>query len=918
MNRIRLSTWRVLCLGTLIWGLIGCRATRHVGPNEVLLKSDPEIEHQGKLSDEKVGDAIRSEANRRMIYPKTALYTYNFGRWLEKRIRSDEPPIGPNDEVSSFGQRLIRLLKYRWGEPPVLVDTARYEQDLQNLRNLYFAHGYFHPELSYRVDTLRGFFPPHKPKRKARITFFIEEGVEYRIRQVGVQVGDSTPLRERMLYAYDNRVDSILLSPGDRYEHDRFEEERQRGAYALRNGNFAYFSPSDIRFVIDTTVTVAADDPLASKYPQSRWFDLKIKLNNAPKSYLVPEILVRIHAPPRSDGGPDPEMVELRTSELTEEDRKRLGVSQHQLHDSIPVVFRVDPSLVDRINYNFLAERIKFIERGNSIGYRQHLIDYTQRTLLELGMVQYLLMNFRPLPGPDPRLQAEIDIHLAPQYRFKAGIEFFTRDITTQNATFLPSAGLNLGFINRNAFKKSELFEFNFSGSVGLLNLSNRFLQDDNARLAESQLYYQIGSSAEITFPRLLFLSLVRLFLTQRMETNFDKYNPISTLSASGSYLQLGTDFQQFAPGAQLTYKWRNHRTEYLSSRLRTQQTSRFAPISITFISPSLNIGLEPYAEVEAGSVINLDDTNLDDLSEEVLSLPPLLYQDFQPRLSSRLQLSTTLQNYRAMRERPTFLVQANLEWGGNLAGLVEDFAAARGWESSAGDNRLLDQFFYGRYIRGALEGKVFIPTGKKSEFILRGTIGGGIPIGDSRILPREARFFTGGLNGMRGWPSNTLGPGRVSTTGDLGGQDLVVNGDTIPAATNVLSSLSAPGGEYMLELNAEYRFDFIPALYLELALFTDLGNVWLSRGAVNALSPENPQAAAKALLTADNFSLGWDAGLGFRFDVSFLVIRFDLGQQLYSPALGDWVIKREGIRNRRLFGETLRLNPSLAIGYPF
>jgi hypothetical protein len=919
MNQFWLSTWRLCLLVILSWCLAACQATRFVGENEVLLKADPVMRHQGELSDEQVENAVRTQANRRMLLPKTALHTYNFGRRLERRFRSEKPPIGPGEEVSSFGGKVIRLLKYRWGEPPVLLDTARLTQDLQNLRNLYFAHGYFHPELSYEIDTLYRRLPRRRSKRKAKVTFTIREGIPQRIREIALEVADSSEIDPLILNAYDNRRDSILLRPGDRYEHDRFEQERQRGAYALRSGFFAYFSPSDIRFLVDTAVSLVADDPLQRRFPDSHWFDLTIQITGRPITYNVPEIVVNIHAPPRPSGQPDPKMIELRASELTEAVRDSLGVSREQFNDTLPVVFRVDPSLVDRIDYNFLAERIKFIEEPQSFGYRQHLIDYTQRNLQKLGMVQYMLINFRPLPDRPQQLQAEIDLHIAPQYRIKVGAEAFTRDITSQNTTFLPSVGGNLGFRNRNAFKKSELFEFTLSGSLGLLNQSNRFLQD-KAPIPElgPQVYYQFGTSAEITFPRFLLSRLIRWFIPPKMEANLDKYNPVTTLSASGNYERFGEEFQQLAPGAQLTYKWRNHRTKYLSAKRRTQQTSQFSPISITFIAPSINIDLGPFADVEAGSLINLGNRQLDDLSEEVLSLPPLLYQDFQPRLSSRLQIRTTLQNYRATRERPTFWFQTGLEIGGNAAAVIEDFAAGQGWETRANDSRLLDQFFYGRYIRGALEAKVFIPTSKSAELVLRGAIGGGIPIGDSRILPREARFFTGGLNGMRGWPSNTLGPGRVSTTADLGGQDLVANGDTILATSNVLSSLSAPGGEYMVEFNAEYRFDFIPALYLELAFFTDLGNVWLSRGAVNALSPEDPSAAEKALLNPNNLSLGWDAGIGFRFDVSFLVIRVDLGQQLYSPALGDWVIKRDGLRDRRLFGETLRLNPSLAIGYPF
>jgi hypothetical protein len=727
-------------------------------------------------------------------------------------------------------------------------------------------------------------------------------------------------------------ISQVLLKPGDRYSHQRFEQERERGTLAVRNYRFPFFSPSDIRFLVDTAISRNLVDSFASP-PRQKWFDLTIQLTGEHRTYTVRNVIVKVLPPTQPKGIDDTTLIYLDQAKLTPAFRDSLGLGLNQLHDSLRLTFAVHPSLLQRVNFNFLAERIELIKlEGNVVNnwYQQSRVDQTQRNLQELGMVQYLLFNIERMgiipPHDAPNqpselpLQATLALHLAPQYRIKAGAEAFTRDITAQNTTFLPSVGANFGFRNRNAFGKSELFEFTVSGSVGLLNRNNRFSQEVDPTLSPGpQIYYQLGSSAQLTFPRFLLTPLIKLFIRKNKEQNIDDYKPVTTLGASGSYERFGEEFQQFAPGGQLTYKWRNHRSDYISSTLKTVQLSQFSPISLTFISPSVNVGLRRFETIEPGSLINVGTQTLDDLAREVLALPPLLYQDFQPRLSSRAQVSFIHQNYRATRLFPTFWYRAALETGGNVASLLEDLATSQGWETSATDSRLLNQFFYGHYARGSLEGKLFFPISKNSEFVIRGAIGGAVPLGDSRILPREGRFFSGGLNGMRGWPSNTLGPGRVSTTGDLGGQDLrLATGDTLFAADNLLSSLSAPGGEYLFELNAEYRFDFIPALYLELALFTDLGNVWLSQGTANQLSPENPEAASKAVLNAQNLSLGWDVGVGFRFDVSFLVIRVDLGQQLYSPALGDWVIQREGIRQRRLFGETLRLNPSLAIGYPF
>lgn len=148
----------------------------------------------------------------------------------------------------------------------------------------------------------------------------------------------------------------------------------------------------------------------------------------------------------------------------------------------------------------------------------------------------------------------------------------------------------------------------------------------------------------------------------------------------------------------------------------------------------------------------------------------------------------------------------------------------------------------------------------------------------------------------MRGWRSNTLGPGTTSLKEilDLDSEDELQG-----------ISLIAPGGEWIFELNAEYRFR--AAGILELALFTDAGNVWFNRPRTG-----EPPLGEKSVLNRENLKLGWDAGIGFRFDFSFLILRLDVAQQLYAPDLENgWILGNANSRERRP-----QLN--LGINYPF
>ena len=143
----------------------------------------------------------------------------------------------------------------------------------------------------------------------------------------------------------------------------------------------------------------------------------------------------------------------------------------------------------------------------------------------------------------------------------------------------------------------------------------------------------------------------------------------------------------------------------------------------------------------------------------------------------------------------------------------------------------------------------------------------------------------------MRGWQSNTLGPGTY----------LAVPGTT---GTEDANFLFAPGGEAIFETNLELRANVYE--WIELALFTDIGNVWFLPG-----SKVNYPGAN--LNRQSYLQLGIDAGLGMRFDFSFFIFRIDLARKIYSPAIQDFV-NRE--RRSELRSNIYQLN--FGIGYPF
>jgi outer membrane protein insertion porin family len=171
------------------------------------------------------------------------------------------------------------------------------------------------------------------------------------------------------------------------------------------------------------------------------------------------------------------------------------------------------------------------------------------------------------------------------------------------------------------------------------------------------------------------------------------------------------------------------------------------------------------------------------------------------------------------------------------------------------------------RFIKFDVEQKqtrVFL----KSEVVMRYFLGVGIPLGKDVTLPFFKQYFGGGSNSMRGWPIRGIGRGS---------QQLA------PYANNRFNDRT---GDIQLEGNFEYRYNISQItswLNLKGAFFVDAGNVWNMR--VN-----NQYAQDSAVFRFANAwrDIGVNIGPGFRFDVTYLQLRLDLGFRIKRPEQGN------------------------------
>ena len=170
-----------------------------------------------------------------------------------------------------------------------------------------------------------------------------------------------------------------------------------------------------------------------------------------------------------------------------------------------------------------------------------------------------------------------------------------------------------------------------------------------------------------------------------------------------------------------------------------------------------------------------------------------------------------------------------------------------------------------------------------RSQLVVRGYLGFIWNYGD-KTAPYADLFSAGGANSIRAFGVRGIGPGSYN-----------------PAESSY--SYLDQVGNIRFECNVEYRFPIVANLFG--AVFMDAGNVWLTK---EDLARPGGRFQWKNL--GKELALGTGAGL--RYDLEFLVIRFDVGVGLHAP----YDTGKPGYYNMPSFGKSLGYH--FAVGYPF
>ncbi|MCQ2196320.1 MAG: BamA/TamA family outer membrane protein [Bacteroidaceae bacterium] len=155
---------------------------------------------------------------------------------------------------------------------------------------------------------------------------------------------------------------------------------------------------------------------------------------------------------------------------------------------------------------------------------------------------------------------------------------------------------------------------------------------------------------------------------------------------------------------------------------------------------------------------------------------------------------------------------------------------------------------------------------------------------GNATIAPYNDLFSIGGANSIRAFSVRSIGPGSYHPS-------------------NGRYSYVDQVGDLKFEANVEARFPIVGSLAG--AAFLDCGNVWLMNN-----NADHPGGGFSLRNLGKQLALG--TGVGLRYDLDFIVVRFDVGVGLHAP----YDTGKKSYYNMTRFSKSLGYH--FAIGYPF
>lgn len=690
--------------------------------------------------------------------------------------------------------------------------------------------------------------------KKAQITYTVETEEAYIIDSLKINI--STRALDSL---YNLTKNQSLIKTNQQYNVADLNAERNRLTTYFRNRGAYHFQQSYINFEVDTVNTKhkANIKLIISEQNVRKGDSLYTKPFNI---YTISEVNIFTNNP-----------YDKKTSQMIDS----VSYNGINIYSSGNLRFR-PKAITDPI----------FLSIGRP--YSDFRDQLTRRYLNNLEIFNYPTIHYVE-DESDPSGNSLIaNIQLSSKKKFNLNPSL---DFTHSNIQIFGIEG-NTAFSVRNVFRGAEVlqlgFRSNFGSSQDLANPNNTFFN-----------IIEYGSDIKLSVPRILFPIKTEKIISRQMIP--------STMASFGFFKQqnIGLDKENFT-GA-VSYSWT---PSYRGGSNFSRTNMKFDLLNVQYIR---NINASNYFNVYSSSYSRLnslakeygtDPSYLDENGN--LSRPEGTAGFINDVFEGQSPIVIDSDDYKIVRsieERRKRLTENNLILASNLtyqkstqANLYDNsFYAFKVKVESAGaflslmsnianreknerDRYDILKIDYSQY--GKVEGEFVkhFDLGGYQVLASRVFAGIAIPYGNSSNIPFSRSYFAGGSNDNRGWQSYSLGPGSSGSLNDYNEANM------------------------KLAASVEYRFKLVGKL--NSAFFVDAGNIW------NVLDDVTDKGSV-----FDSFSslkdIAVGSGIGFRYDLGFVIFRLDLGFKTYNPGNNQ---DNRWFRNYK-FSESV-LN--IGINYPF
>lgn len=419
----------------------------------------------------------------------------------------------------------------------------------------------------------------------------------------------------------------------------------------------------------------------------------------------------------------------------------------------------------------------------------------TYNNFARLQAVKYTNIRFQEVP--DSQL---LDCNIQISTNKPSTISFQPEGTNTAGNL---GAAASLTYENRNLFHGSEVLSIQLRGAFEAITGLDGYQNED---------YEEYSMETKLMFPR---------FVAPLLSRSFRKRSTATSELAISYNLQNRPEFHRRIFSTAWRYRW---------SELHQRLSYRFDLLDLNYV-------YMPWIS-ETFKKEYLDNEN---------SRNAILRYNYEDLFIVKIGFAVAYNDGRNA-------LRANIETAGNtLKGLSKTFNFGK---NSYGQHTLFN-IAYAQYAKFDFEYTRLVRFDADNQIALHADMGIAYPYGNSKILPFEKRYFSGGANSVRGWSVRGLGPGKFKGTD---GRIDFIN----------------QTGDMKLDLNIEYR----TVLFWKFngAAFIDAGNIWTMREYAE-------QPGGEFRINKFYQQLAAAYGLGLRLNFDYFVIRFDAGMKAIDPA---------------------------------